>query len=122
MSTLSRGSDSNACISCCYTEDRWFSFLHVDALLCLNNYFCVFCNAVIVLPICQDVEERQGRSGGHQTCQSSGGGEGHVLCKTKSAEGSVCVGCVYRFYNVCLLDRLRAAALVDRGGSLERRG
>lgn len=75
-----------------------------------------------MLRICQDVEEGQGRSGGHQTCQSSGGGEGHVLCKTKSAEGRVCVGCVYRFYNVCLLACLRAVALVDRGGSLERRG
>lgn len=30
--------------------------------------------------------------------------------------------CVYGFSDVCVLDRLRAAALVDRGGSLGRRG
>lgn len=45
-----------------------------------------------LLPACQDVEERQGGSGGYQTCQGPGGGEGHVLCKMTSTEYvSVCV-------------------------------
>lgn len=39
-----------------------------------------------MIPDSQDVTERQGGSGGHQTCQSSGGGEGHVLCKMTSTE------------------------------------
>lgn len=41
---------------------------------------------LMVIPVHQDVTERQGGSGGHQTCQSSGGGEGHVLCKKTSTE------------------------------------
>lgn len=38
------------------------------------------------IPVYQDVEERQGGSGGHQTCQGSGGREGHVLCKITSIQ------------------------------------
>lgn len=46
---------------------------------------------MIMICVLQDVEERQGGSGGHQTCQSPGGGEGHVLCKSTSTEDFVFV-------------------------------
>ncbi len=44
-----------------------------------------------MIPVYQDVEERQGGSGGDQTCQGSGGREGHVLGKITSTEEFVCV-------------------------------
>lgn len=39
-----------------------------------------------MIPVHQDVAERQGGSGGHQTCQGPGGREGHVLCKMKAIQ------------------------------------
>lgn len=53
---------------------------------CLSND-CIYCFVRLnTIPVYQDVEERQGGSGGHQTCQGSGGREGHVLCKITSIQ------------------------------------
>ncbi len=70
----------------------------------------------------QDVEERQGGSGSHQTCQGSGGREGHVLCKITHTQEVVSCDFIISIFLNAMYDHRRGGGLADKEESSERRG